>query len=159
HRWYSVVGEYGVRRFFDPSWLHFALDGYQLRLMLTPYRSANARYNKLNEDVRNDVIRVAPFFDVARRVLDMDNKRAKSLSYVGGLAPREYNNALSRNTENALIIAWVQCSLIQKSAAYQYALEHLVISTPSPVSVEVERSITLLQARIAENHVLDEPNI
>jgi hypothetical protein len=158
-RWYSIVGEYGVRRFFDPAWLHFVLDGYQLRLTLTPYRSANARYNKLNEDVRDDVVRIGPFFDVARRVLDMDNKRAQSLSYVVGLAPREYNNALSRNMENALVIAWVQCSLSQRAASYQYALEHLVVSTPSPVSVEVERSVTLLQTRIAEHHVLDEPSI
>jgi hypothetical protein len=159
HRWYSIVGEYGVRRFVQPDWLNFVLERYQQELMITPYRSANARYNKLNEDVRNDVIRLGPFFQVARRVLDMDDKRAKSLAYVGGLKPREYNNAMSRNSENALVIAWVQCSLSQRAAAYQYALEHLVVSTPSAVSVDVQRSVALLQTSIAENHVINEPNI
>jgi len=158
-RWYSIVDEYGVRRFVDPDWLRFFLDGYHLRLTQTPYRSANARYSKLNEDIRNDVLRITPFFEVARRVLDMDNKRAKSLEYVGGLTAREYNNALSRNAENALVIAWVQCSLSQRAASYQYALEHLVVSTPSQASVDAERSITLMQTRISENHLLDQPNL
>ena len=158
-RWYSIVNEYGVRRFFQPDWLHFVLAEYEHDLTWTAYRSANARYNKLNEDVRNDVVRIIPFFQVARRVLDMDKKRAASLQYVGGLTPLEYNNAVSRNAENALVIAWVQCSLSQRAAAYQYALEHLVVSTPSGASVDVERSITLMQTRIGENHVLDEPSI
>jgi hypothetical protein len=159
HRWYSIIDEYGIRRFVDPDWLRFFPDGYQIRLMATPFRSANARYSKLNEDIRNDVLRIGPFFEAARRVVDMDNKRAKSLEYVGGLTPREYNSAVTRNAENALVIAWVQCSLSQRAAGYQYALEHLVVSTPSSASVDVERSITLMQTRIAENHLLDEPNL
>jgi hypothetical protein len=158
-RWYSIVNEYGVRRFFQREWLTFTLDAYERQLMATAYRSANARYSKLNEDIRNDVVRMGPFFGVARHVLDMDDKRGKSLSHIGGLPPREQNNAIARIAENALIIAWVQCSLGQRAASYRYTLEHLVISTPTPVAVDVERSLTLMQTNIANKHLLDEPNI
>jgi hypothetical protein len=158
-RWYSMIDEYGVRRFFQRDWLTFSLDAYEQQLMATPYRSANARFSKLNEDIRNDVVRIEPFFAVARRVVDMDDKRAKSLSHVAGLSPREQNNAVARNAENALVIAWVQCSLSQRAASYRYTLEHLIISTPTSVAVDVERSLTLMQTNIVNKHLLDEPNI
>jgi hypothetical protein len=158
-RWYSIVNEYGVRRFVQPEWLVFVQDAYERHLMATPFRSANARYAKLNEDVRNDVVRMGPFFTVARRVVDMDAKRGQSLSYIHSLAPREQLNAVARNAENALIIAWVQCSLAQRATSYRYALEHLVISTPAPVAVDVERSLALMQTTIANKHILDEPNV
>jgi hypothetical protein len=158
-RWFSIIDEYGVRRFVQREWLTFSLDAYERQLMATAYRSANARYTKLNEDIRNDVVRMEPFFGVARRVLDMDDKRAKSLPHIGGLNPREQNSAVARNAENALIVAWVQCSLSQRAASYRYTLEHLVISTPTQVAVDVERSITLMLTSIANKHLLDEPNI
>jgi hypothetical protein len=158
-RWFSIVNEYGLRRFFQRDYLSFVLDAYERRLMATAYRSANARYAKLSEDVRNDVARMQPFFSLARRVMDMDDKRAKSLAYVGGVTPREQNNANARNAENALIIAWVQCSLSQRLASYRYTLERLVISTPTPVAVDVERSLMLMQTNIRNMHLLDEPNI
>jgi hypothetical protein len=158
-RWYSIVNEYGLRRFVQPEWLGFVQDAYERHLTATPFRSANARYDKLNEDIRNDVVRMGPFFGVARRVVDMDAKRGQSLSYVHSLTPREQLNAVARNAENALIIAWVQCSLAQRATSYRYALEHLVISTPAPVAVDVERSLALMQTTIANKHLLDEPNI
>lgn len=158
-RWYSIVGEYGARRFVQRDWLTFRLEAYERQLMTTAYRSSTARYSKLNEDIRNDITRMDPFFGVARRVLDMDDKRGKSLSYVGGLSPREQNNAIARIAENALIVAWVQCSLGQRAASYRYTLEHLVISTPTPVALDVERSLTLMQTSIANKHLLDEPNV
>ncbi len=53
---------------------------YASRLFTTAYRSQTARYNRLIEDVRNDVMRVDPFFGSARYVVDMDRKREKSLA-------------------------------------------------------------------------------
>ena len=46
------------------------------------------------------------------------------------------------------IIEWVCLSLKERAASYRYALERLVIRTPSSNAVEVERSLTLLQTRI-----------
>jgi hypothetical protein len=158
-RWYEIVSEYGVRRFFQRNWLTSVPDAYERQLMGSEYRSANARYAKLNDDVRNDALRIPPFFVVARRVVDMDDKRAKSLAQVGSVSPRDQRNAIARNAENALVIAWVQCSLSERAGSYRYALEHLVVATPAPTAVEVERSLTLMQNTIVSTHLLDEPSI
>jgi hypothetical protein len=158
-RWYEIVSEYGVRRFFQRDWLTYVPDAYERQLMGSEFRSANARYAKLNDDIRNDVLRIPPFFVVARRVVDMDDKRAKSLAHVGTVSPRDQRNAIARNAENALVIAWVQCSLSERAGSYRYALEHLVVATPAPNAVDVERSLTLLQNTIVNTHLLDEPNI
>jgi hypothetical protein len=158
-RWYEIVSEYGVRRFFQRDWLTYVPDAYERQLMGSEFRSANARYAKLNDDIRNDVLRIPPFFAVARRVVDMDDKRAKSLTHVGSVSPRDQRNAIARNAENALVIAWVQCSLSERAGSYRYALEHLVVATPAPTAVEVERSLTLMQNTIVNAHLLDEPSI
>jgi hypothetical protein len=55
------------------------------------------------------------------------------------------------------VVGWVQQSLINRAAAYRYALERLVIATPTPLAVDTERSLTLLQTRIAEHQVLPGP--
>ena len=68
-----------------------------------------------------------------------------------GLSDAEANNALSRINENTAIVEWVCRSLNERAASYRYALERLVIMTPSSNSVEVERSLTLLQTRIGGN--------
>ena len=152
-RWYSILNEYGVTRVFHCG-CDFDATTYNRVLSSTWYRSATARYAKLNEDIRNDVARIPGFFAVAARVLDMDRKREKSLAYVGGLKPRELSDATLRIAENALVVGWVQQSLVNRAAAYRYALERLVIATPTPLAVETERSLTLLQTRIAENQLL-----
>jgi hypothetical protein len=155
HRWYAVVNEYGVSHAF--GWPAFDVAGYGTRLMHMQYRSATARYSQLNTDIRNDVLRIPDFFGTARRVLDLDHKRAQSLAYVSALRPKEEFNAATRIAENELVVGWVQRALAERSLAYCYTLQRLVIATPTPMAVEVERSLTLLNTRIAENHPIAAP--
>lgn len=151
-RWYAIVNEYGVSHHF--GWPEFRVEEYSVKLMDRHYRSATARYSQLNTDIRNDVLRIPNFFMTARRVLDLDRKRADSFRYVSGLTPGEAGNANARIAENQLVIGWVQRALVQRSEAYCFALQRLVIATPAPMAVEVERSLTLLNTRIAENRVI-----
>jgi len=151
-RWYAIVNEYGVSHHF--GYPEFRVEEYSARLMDRHYRSATARYSQLNTDIRNDVVRIPDFFMVARRVLDLDRKRAESFRFVTGLTPGEAGNANARIAENQLVVGWVQHSLVQRSEAYCFALQRLVIATPAPMAVEVERSLTLLNQRIAENIVI-----
>jgi hypothetical protein len=151
-RWFSIVNEYGVSHYL--GWPGFAVEEYSVKLMGQHYRSATARYHQLNTDVRNDVVRIPDFFMTARRVLDLDNKRAQSFRYVAGMTPPEAGNANARIAENQLVIGWVQRSLVERSEAYCFALQRLVIATPAPMAVEVERSITLLNTRIGENQLI-----
>ena len=157
-RWYSVLNEYGLARSFNPAWYYCDPTAYAARLMTDYVRSETTRYSRLNVDVRNDVARLDQFFMTARRVLDMDHKRGKSLGFVQGLSGPEVANAKARIGENTLVVGWVQRSLNDRVASYRFALERLVIAVPSPMAVEVDRSIALLQTRIAGNVLVPAPD-
>jgi hypothetical protein len=147
-RWYSVLEEYGLTGAAETPFPDRS--AYANQLLSTPVRSHTARYSKLVEDIRNDVIRVDPFFAVARYVLDMDRKRKASLKeFAASNGRQSREEARARMAENVAVIRWVQKSLNARSASYQLALERLVVETPSPMAAEAERSITLLQTRIA----------
>jgi hypothetical protein len=153
-RWYSILGEYGVSRFFLPDWWHPDRAAYYRRLkykyfIFERYRSEAGQYAKLIEDIRNDVTRIDPFFNVAARVADLDRKRQRSLDYISGLTPSERGNTLARIGENTLIVSWVARSLEDRAESYRYALERMVIETPSRQAVETEQALTLMQQKIA----------
>lgn len=143
--WYSVIGEYGggKRAFVYPD-----RAAYASRLFTTAYRSQTARYNRLIEDIRNDVTRLDPFFSAARYVIQMDRKRGKALAYVTRLTREERANTLQRIDENHNVVVWVQQSLVERARSYRIALERMVIAAPSPLAVEAERALTLLHQRI-----------
>jgi hypothetical protein len=155
-RWYAIINEYGLSR--RDGWPKYSVSGYSVKLMAESYRSATSRYDKLNNDIRDDVQRVPEFFATARTVLDLDNKRGESFAFVSHMTPAEHGNATARMAENKLVVDWVQRSIGERYAAYCYALQRLVIATPNPMAVEVERSLTLLSTRVAENRLLEGPH-
>jgi hypothetical protein len=88
------------------------------------------------------------FFETASRVIDIDQKRRRSLALVSALSPAERTNAELRMRENASIVAEVRIKLTQRLSSYRFALERLVITTPSVQAADVERAINKLQAQI-----------
>lgn len=142
--WRGVFGDY------DPlpaPWrrdILFDRTLYGRRLIDEPHRSHASRYAQLIEDVRNDLTRIEPFFQVAARVIDMDAKRSQSRAVIL-LSPRENADADSRMAENALVIKWVQRCLVDRAASYRWALERLVIHAPDPMVAEAERLIRMLE--------------
>jgi hypothetical protein len=148
-RWYSVLGEWGLTHYFKPEWYHCDTTAYAARLMNAYVRSQTARYSRLDDDIRNDVVRLEHFVPVARRVLDMDSKREKSLGIIPVLSEQEVASAKARVGENFLVVAWVQQSLADRVASYRFALERLIVVAPSPFAVELERSLNYLQSQIA----------
>jgi len=157
NRWYSILGEYGGARAFRTAGSHFDKTAYGRELMARPYRSVTGRYTQLIEDIRNDIVRIGPFLRIAARVADMDDKRQQSLAYIPDLDEEERANALSRVSENHLVIDWVHRSLAERVAAYQYALERLVIADPSPMAVDAERALNQLRMQIGENRLVAIP--
>ena len=113
------------------------------------HRSPSSQYSRLTDDIRNDVTRLPQFFETAARVLDIDKKRRASLAFVSDINPKERDNALARIRENISLVSLVRTKLDQRVSAYRYALERLVIMTPSAQAVDTERSINQLQAQIA----------
>ena len=122
---------------------------YAANLMSSRYRSANTRYSQLIEDIRNDVTRLPAFFEAAARVLDIDAKRRQALGHIREMSPFERENAGKRMAENAAIVAMVRGSLERRVGSYQFALERLVIVTPSPQAVEAERLLGQLKGKMA----------
>jgi hypothetical protein len=152
-RWYSVLKEYGVTRVFRRDWWAYDRANY-LRHVMLGARSTTGRYSRLIDDIRNDVTRIGPFFETARRVVDLDRRREQSMAYVADLDPLERGNALARVGENTLTIGWVHRALTERCAAYRFALERLVVAEPSKAAVEAERAITQLQLQIAANRIV-----
>jgi len=150
NRWNSVLAEYGLEGWHAGG--PFDLTAYWIHLDVAHRRSEVSSYAQIVGDARNDVVRIEPFFAIAARVIDVDRRRAQGLAYVAGssgVSEAEAGNALSRNNENTAIVEWVCGSLKERAASYRYALERIVISTPSSNAVEAERSLTLLQKRTA----------
>lgn len=149
-RWYSVLNEYGLTRIFDRNWWAYDETAYATAMFGNPARSTETYYNRLIEDIRNDIVRIGPFAANARYVADMDMKREKSLRYISTLSPDENANALARIAENSLIARWVHESLMQRANSYQFALQRLVITAPSPTAAMAERQLQLMRMTIAE---------
>ena len=87
-RWDAVVFEYGEKRDFRRNLWVVDPAAYYAHLMAVNYRSTAARYNQLNDDIRNDVVRIPRFFDIARRVIDADRKPAGDHGGVCPISPR-----------------------------------------------------------------------
>ena len=147
HKWYSIAAEYGVieraqREKFDRA-------AYTARLFGDRYRSPSARYSHLLDDIRDDTTRLPAFFETATRVIDIDHKRLQSLAYISNLSLHERNEALRRNYVNAAIVQLVRTRLHQRVASYRFALERLVLMTPSREAAQVELALNQLNAQIA----------
>jgi hypothetical protein len=149
-RWDNVLREYGLAGNYRAA--PFDRTAYVAHLLEEPRRSPASSYARLTDDIRNDITRMPQFFETAARVLDVDTKRRKSLAFVSGLSPYERANALRRVRENALVVTWVRDTLTQRASSYRFALERLVITTPSPQVADVEHTLTRLDAMIAQYH-------
>ena len=147
HQWYAIAGEYGG--FNSERNLNFDRTAYATHLFGARYRSPAARYAQLIDDIRNDTTRLPQFFETATRVLDIDQKRRKSMAYVASLSQPERKKALRRIKENASIVGLVVTRLNQRVESYQFALGRLVVMTPSQQAVEAEQALNDLKAAVA----------
>lgn len=145
-RWYSIILEYGL--IAQSRAQVVPVTAYADSLFGSAYRSPAARYAHLIDDIRNDTTRLPPFFETATRVLDIDQKRRKSLQFVTKLSKAEHDNALRRINVNRAIVEWVCESVSRRVASYQFALERLVIMTPTKEAVDAERTLKHLRAAI-----------
>ncbi|MER2604443.1 MAG: hypothetical protein ABTQ29_01270 [Siculibacillus sp.] len=109
---------------FDPS-------GYYNLLRRDPYRSSEARWNRILVDLRADTALVRPFWDEARRVREDDRVRLSAVDGRGDVAAEELRNAYARIDENARTVDWVWRALRFRLAAYRRAIDRIVVETPS----------------------------
>ncbi len=147
-KYHSVVSEYGG----TPQTLQESADRtvYFAHLVNIDDRSPAARYAQLIDDIRNDSTRLPGFFEAAGRVLDLDNKRLRSMALVPSLSASERAQAKERVRENARVISMVRTSLTRRSASYRFALERLAVMSPMPQAADADRTLSQLNAGIAQ---------
>ncbi len=104
---------------------------------------------RLTDDIRDDTARLPQFFETAARILDIDQKRRRSLAYVSSLSEREHNETLRRSYTNAPFVSLVNKRLSERVESYRFALERLVIMTPSQEPSKSSTRSTTCQAEIA----------
>lgn len=130
---------------------------YAAFLLDTPFRSATARYSRLIDDIRNDLQRIDPFFMLARRVAELDQKREGSIPHVSIISGGEVTAARVRVQENIAVMMTVHAALQERVRSYRFALDRLVIALPSPMAAEVERILVELNRRVADIQVIASP--
>jgi len=155
HKFYSIANEYGINPDIEKPMANPA--SYYDHMMDDKARSPTSRYATLTQDIRNDSERLPGFFSTATRVIDLDAKRGKSLAFIPGLTAAERTNTLNRIKENDRVIARVRASLGRRVANYRYALERLVISSPSQEAVTVEQALNRLHAEVSHYRVQTAP--
>jgi hypothetical protein len=153
-RWDQVVYDYGQKRDFQRSLWIVDPTLYYTNLLVANFRSTAGRYNRLNDDIRNDVVMMGNFFYTAHRVIEADRKRQATMALIPDLSQLEQLNALARVSENNLVIAWVQESLAQRAASYRFALNRMAINEPEEMASNVDISLTLLKQQIANNQLV-----
>jgi hypothetical protein len=158
-RWDAVLYEYGIKRKLQRDFLVADPTAYYRHLQLADFRSTAGRYNRLIDDIRNDVERIGPFFELAHRVLELDRRRAAAMRELTDLAPPERFAAQARMGENSLTIAWVQTSLAQRAVGYRFALDHLAVGEPEDVAAQAAIALTQMQQAIAANQFVPTPQL
>ena len=148
--WERRLAEMRRTRIFPDYFPSFDPDNYGDVLIDTPYRSSTARYNRLIEDISADSARIGPFFATAGRVAHMDGIRAKGIAKLPNVPPGERASAEARIAENGMLIAWVERRFDERRTGYRIALERLVVATPAPAAVAAERSLQILEQRLAQ---------
>jgi hypothetical protein len=158
-RWDAIVFEYGLKPEVRASLWAVDPGAYYLHLQGANFRSTAGRYNRLIDDIRNDTVRLAPFFDVARRVAELDRRRMIAMDHLPDVSPPARLNARARVGENNLTIAWVQNSLAQRCAGYRFALDHLVVAEPENLAAQADVALAQLQQQLAMNRLVPGPRI
>lgn len=158
NRWDAVLYEYGLKHEFQHDLWVVDPTAYYRYLTAAGDRSTMARYNKLIDDIHNDVVRIGPFFDLAHRVVDLDQRRQTSMDYLPDVGPPDRLDAVARVGENTLTIAWVQNSLAQRCAGYRFALNHLAVAEPDNVAAQADLALNQLQQQIVSNQLVQPPH-
>lgn len=153
-RWDAVVYEYGRKPALQRDLWWVDPTAYCRHLQSADYRSTAGRYNRLIDDIRNDVVRISPFFQIAHRVVDLDQRRMDAMNRLADVTPSDRLAAEARVGENTLTIAWVQTSLAQRWAGYRYALDHLAVGEPENIASQADIAVTQLQQAIAANQLV-----
>lgn len=144
----DVLANLTRTRVLPPAWAVRPVDSYHATLVDTDFRSEVSRYRRLSEDATADGRLIPLFAATAKRVIEADGLRLRSLPFARDLADADVREAAMRVAENRCLIAWVRLEAGYRVSRYRYSLEHLLIEMPAGREAAlVERNIAFLDSR------------
>jgi hypothetical protein len=114
---------------------------YYRTLMGVRARSPASRFRRIGEDAAADAALIAPFAEVALKVIAADDARMKGLTFVEEVSDREIAHAVARVAENRCLVAWVREELAERTASYSYAVQHAFVAMPQDEAIATERAV------------------
>lgn len=123
---------------------------YSMLLNLERYRSSDARYARIMDDAAKDMASIAPFMAYAQAVTAADEQRLQASLGLPDITVTEMGAAHGRIAENERQIAWVKRALLFRLYAYRYAVDRLMIRTPSPLAQDTIYLLDAMEAMIEE---------
>jgi hypothetical protein len=126
---------------------------YASLLTSARYRSSDTRYARIMDDAAKDMAAIGPYFAYVARVRAADEQRLQASLGLPDIRPQELTFAHGRIAQNQRQMAWVKRAILFRIYAYRYAVDRLMIQTPSHLAGQTIERINALEALALE--VLD----
>lgn len=139
-----ILAELVATRILPPDLIEPDRHAYSRGLLSEGGRSPVSMYRRLSEDASADLRLIEPFARAAGRVLAADRIRLQTLARAGEVYGFDFTNAQARVAENRCLVAWVTAASAFRVAAYEIALERLVLAAPERDAGPTERTIAAL---------------
>ncbi|MEM6711485.1 MAG: hypothetical protein AAF590_04315 [Pseudomonadota bacterium] len=131
---------------------------YSRLLSGTSYRSSDARYARIMDDAAKDISAIAPYMALARRVKVADEQRLAAATALPDLGASELAATYGRVAENQRQMAWVKRALLFRLYSYRYAVDRLMIQTPSRLGGDTIARLDALEDAILRSLVVEPAN-
>lgn len=119
------------------------------------YRSSDARYARIMDDAVKDMAAIEPYMAYAARVRLADEQRVNAALGLPDIGASELAAAHGRVAENQRQMAWVKRAMLFRLYAYRYAVDRLMIQTPSRLAGPTIERLNTLEALIEEALAVD----
>lgn len=114
------------------------------------YRSSDARYARIMQDAAQDMAAIQPYLAYAARVRIADEQRLQAAFALADIGVSELAAAHGRVAENQRQIAWVKRAMLFRLYAYRYAVDRLMIETPSQLAGQTIERLNILERAILD---------
>ena len=130
-------------------------DRYAALLSGERYRSSDARYARIMDDAAKDMAAIGPYMAYVGQVRLADEQRLNAALGLPDIGASELAATHGRVAENQRQMAWVKRAMLFRLYAYRYAVDRLMIETPSRLAAQTIARLDALEAAILSAFALD----
>lgn len=128
---------------------------YSAMLSGQRYQSSEARYTRIMDDAIKDMAAIDPYMAYVARVRIADEQRVNAAFGLPDIGASELAAAHGRVAENQRQMAWVKRAMLFRLYAYRYAVDRLMIQTPSRLAGQTIERLNALEAMILHALAVD----